>query len=90
MTVQSRIRQCLTDYGIESGYLLTVDELAAEIELAVFPPNDDHVWHMPIWFGLLTELGICANCLCMDCGCCIGCGQVDADLFGVHGYPGCV
>lgn len=44
----------------------------------------------PIYDQVLDDLGACLNCRCADCGCCVGCGQVDADYFGVHGCPGCV
>ncbi|QFG08473.1 hypothetical protein I5H09_gp018 [Mycobacterium phage Yunkel11] len=40
----------------------------------------------PIYNQVLDDLGACRNCGCADCGCCVGCGQVDADLFGSHGY----
>lgn len=40
----------------------------------------------PIWDSVVRDLDICTNCWCSDCGCCVGCGQVDADLFGAHGY----
>ncbi|QJD50484.1 hypothetical protein SEA_CHRIS_82 [Mycobacterium phage Chris] len=40
----------------------------------------------PIFDQVVDDLGACLNCLCTDCGCCVGCGQVDADLFGAHGY----
>ncbi|QWY81282.1 hypothetical protein SEA_DURFEE_82 [Mycobacterium phage Durfee] len=48
----------------------------------------------PIYDQVLDDLGACLNCRCADCGCCYGCGQPDADLFGSHGYGaeygGCV
>lgn len=46
----------------------------------------------PIYNALLNELGACSNCGCTDCGCCLGCGELDADLdprgHG-HGPGGC-
>uniref|UniRef100_A0AAU8GRK9 Uncharacterized protein n=1 Tax=Mycobacterium phage Pharb TaxID=3136626 RepID=A0AAU8GRK9_9VIRU len=46
-------------------------------------------WHPePIYDQVLDDLGLCRNCKCADCGCCPGCGGVDADLDppGSHGY----
>lgn len=40
----------------------------------------------PIWDSVVRDLGVCINCLCSDCGCCHGCGDINADLFGAHGY----
>ncbi|QNJ58303.1 hypothetical protein SEA_ELLIE_80 [Mycobacterium phage Ellie] len=42
----------------------------------------------PIFDQVLADLGACLNCRCTDCGCCVGCGGVDADLDppGSHGY----
>lgn len=42
----------------------------------------------PIWRRTVYELDVCTNCLLpeADCGCCVGCGQPDADLIGSHGY----
>lgn len=49
-----------------------------------------------IYESVLADLGACRNCCCTDCGCCVGCGDVDADcdvnismVFGItsrHGY----
>lgn len=43
----------------------------------------------PIWDSVIRDFDICTNCWCSDCGCCIGCGGINADFFGSHGY-GCV
>ncbi|WNM68377.1 hypothetical protein SEA_TIERRA_88 [Mycobacterium phage Tierra] len=42
----------------------------------------------PIYDQVLADLGVCLNCRCTDCGCCVGCGGVDADVdpAGTHGY----
>lgn len=48
-------------------------------------PGDPHP-ATPIWDELVAEWEICHNCWCWDCGCCYGCGQIDSDLFGAHGY----
>lgn len=39
-----------------------------------------------IYDQVLEDPGAWRNCRCTDCGCCVGCGQTDADLFGAHGY----
>jgi hypothetical protein len=30
--------------------------------------------------------GRCTNCHALECHCCLGCGQPDADVIGTHGY----
>lgn len=40
----------------------------------------------PICDQLLEEWGLCRNCYCSDCGCCVGCGGVNADFESGHGY----
>ena len=64
------------------------DELAAEILSAVLPLDDQAEWDNPIWWQLAYTSGICSNCLCSDCGCCVGCGGINADTdpAGTHGY----
>ncbi len=48
-------------------------------------------WLSPdfIWQELMKTH--CVNCHALydDCRCCPGCGQIDADVIGTHGY-GCV
>lgn len=46
-------------------------------------------FHAPIWESVIRDLDICSNCWCTDCGCCVGCGGINADIEGWHGY-GCV
>jgi hypothetical protein len=50
----------------------------------------------PIWDSVIVDLGVCTNCLCSDCGCCMGCADINADCVlpfpyssESHGY-GCV
>lgn len=86
--LRARIRDCLTDYQVVTYLTLDLDELAAEILDAVLPAADADYDTEPIWRDLVANNpGRCMNCLCPvdDCGCCIGCGQVDADIFGSHG-----
>lgn len=41
----------------------------------------------PIWDSVVRDLDICTNCWCTDCGCCIGCGEINADIdYRPHGY----
>lgn len=41
----------------------------------------------PIWDAVVSDLSICINCWCTDCGCCAGCGGINADLDpNGHGY----
>lgn len=64
-----------------------VDGVRVEIPVAEF--LREMRWPIePIRDQVLDDLGLCRNCLCSDCGCCVGCGGVDADLdpAGSHGY----
>lgn len=67
---------------------LTRDEMAYELLDAVLPLDDQAEWDNPIWWHLLIESGVCTNCLTDDCGCCVGCGGINADTdpAGTHGY----
>lgn len=49
---------------------------------------DDYCFQFtnPIWDSVIRDLSICTNCWCTDCGCCIGCGDINADCEGDHGY----
>ncbi|QRY51815.1 hypothetical protein [Mycolicibacterium septicum] len=75
-------------YGISCD-ILSAEEIAAEIVEAVLP-FDEEDWTVgePIWYSITAELDICSNCLCTDCGCCYGCGGVNADVVRPeeHGY----
>ena len=82
----ARIRDCLNGYQVAAPPNLDLDELAAEILDAALPVTEAEYEPDPIWWRLAYKSGVCPNCLCTDCGCCIGCGQVDADIFGSHGY----
>lgn len=53
---------------------------------SALPVTDAEFIDTPIWHALAYHSTVCPNCLCADCGCCLGCGQVDADIFGSHGY----
>lgn len=85
----ARIRACLADYDVQPTAVLDLDELAAEICEAVLPTYvaAEHA-PTPIWWQLLDESGVCTNCLTDDCGCCVGCGGINADCDppGTHGY----
>lgn len=83
--LRARIRACLNHYQVPSGTLLDTDELAAELLDAALPVTNAEFETEPIWWALVYTPGMCSNCLCTDCGCCVGCGQVDADIFGSHG-----
>lgn len=83
--LRARLRACLEDYGVTPPPNLDLDDLAAELLGAVLPAPDDQ-GDTPILWQLARRPGICMNCLCTDCGCCVGCGQPDADLIGSHGY----
>lgn len=41
----------------------------------------------PIWDSVMRDFDICMNCWCSDCGCCVGCVEINADLDPkAHGY----
>lgn len=62
-----------------------VNGVRIEIPLATYRREVN--WPItPIYDQVLRDLDACLNCRCADCGCCVGCGQVDADYFGAHGY----
>ncbi|MCG7596338.1 hypothetical protein [Mycobacterium sp. PSTR-4-N] len=84
--LRERIRVCLTAYSVEPPPNLDIDELAAELLDAVLPANDDDCLDEPIFRSTICGMGVCTNCYCDDCSCCIGCGQIDADIIGSHGY----
>jgi hypothetical protein len=65
---------------------LTRDEMAYELLDAVLPVTEAEYEPEPIWWALTNTPGVCGNCLCTDCACCIGCGAINADIFGSHGY----
>lgn len=65
---------------------LTRDEMAYELLDAVLPVTEAEYEPEPIWWQLVVESPVCSNCFCTDCGCCVGCGQVNADVVGRHGY----
>lgn len=47
-----------------------------------------HHWLSPDWIYQEMMKDRCLNCRLPhnDCRCCVGCGQIDADIFGSHGY----
>lgn len=88
--LEARALSVVRAYGITND-VLSPDEIASEMVAAVLPFNDED-WSVgtPLWYQVRADLDVCTNCLCTDCACCVGCGQPDADIVGVHGYPGCV
>lgn len=82
----ARIRACLADYDVQPTAVLDLDELASEILLYVLPSNDDDCDDEPIFRQLICDLGVCTNCYTEDCACCRGCGGINADIGGSHGY----
>lgn len=87
LVLESRALECLRSYGFAHD-TLTAEEMAAEIVEAVLPTTDAEYDDWPLWRELVEQLGVCTNCMCNDCGCCVGCGDTDADIIGSHGY-GC-
>lgn len=85
----ARIRACLTDYEVTPPNNLDVDELAAELLEAVLPTYAAAEYEpTPVGWQLVDNSGVCTNCLCADCWCCVGCGGInsDCDPPGTHGY----
>jgi hypothetical protein len=82
--LELRLLDCLRSYGFTHPNL-TDEEMASELLLALFPLDEDEP-DPPIWWHLIHEPGVCPNCMCTDCGCCVGCGGINADLEGGHGY----
>lgn len=83
--LESRALECVRAYGITSD-VLSDEEIASEIVGFVLPVADAEFASDLICYETVRALGVCVNCLCTDCACCPGCGAVDADVFGSHGY----
>lgn len=67
---------------------MTIRYFRSGVEITAKEARDEFFTYTnPIWDSVIKDFGICTNCWCTDCGCCVGCGAPNADMEpDSHGY----